>query len=188
MCHVSLVMCHVSWVTCHLSPDTCHLSQNPKTENSVETQNKDKNLSKTGSQFCNMLYDQKSQAFLVLIADGGDRRQTDIPTYSLNWPRGRCSENNHFLNIGVEQYSLDPNCHFMKSGLCLFSPLIFTSNSLCPSVYINHALSIWLGPQFTQRYSNVEDRNLRTCNFFWQDHHYLSFQEPLSTPFKFHSS
>ena len=38
------------------------------------------------------LLDQKCPALSVLVANKGDRQQTDIATNRLNRPRGRCSE------------------------------------------------------------------------------------------------
>ena len=47
-------------------------------------------------QFGETLIDQKSQALLVPVVNGGDGlthpQPTDIATYRLNWPRGQFSE------------------------------------------------------------------------------------------------
>ena len=120
MCHMSHVTCHVPCVMFHLSPVfyhptpvTCHQRQQqqpqtlplltpplcrvgwfPKTEpknpTNAKTQKRVKPSQKKG--FLVLLFDQKSPALLLLVADRGDTEPTDIATSRLNWPRGRFRE------------------------------------------------------------------------------------------------
>ena len=126
MCHVSGVKCHVSCATCRVSYVTCHLSLTPtakatdpppaisptmhskfaKTEpqsrKHVKTQKIMETFKKRGSQLCNFrntLFEQKSPAILVPVAD----RRYDPKHINgncilrLNWPRGQFSENPAYM-------------------------------------------------------------------------------------------
>ena len=103
-CHVSCVMCHLSWG--HLSPVTCHISPEPTATDPPPTnfptlqirlvykdrsQNwtnfkpkiRVKTFKRVDCSFAILVlcsYFQKSPALLLLVADEGDRQQTDIPT------------------------------------------------------------------------------------------------------------
>ena len=64
------------------------------------------NVSNVVMQFSDALFDQKSPALLVPVADGGDNTSMINGTYRLNPPRGRFSENitlyhNMFYNMKV---------------------------------------------------------------------------------------
>ena len=100
-CHMSHITCHMSFITCHLSPMPVATATDPSPANSTtmhwkRTNKKSKtqfvlplreNISSWLCNFGNTLFDQKSSALLVPVANGGDRWTTDphsdIATYRL---------------------------------------------------------------------------------------------------------